>query len=156
MTERREIVEGQVLDRLHVKLLGQLAEELRLLDTVDTQVSFQIGIEFDDLWRITGLLDHEADQELFQIGRVGRTRFLRFRYRSSDGLRGYDGLRLRSDNWGGHDRCGRWCGPCRWWRRLNGRSDRRHTRWLGTRYRWRRSRCGSARHAIHARWGMLV
>ena len=69
MPQRREIVERQVLVRLHVEVFGQLAEELSLLDAVDAQVGFQVGIQLDDFGRIAGLLDHEVDQELFQFSR---------------------------------------------------------------------------------------
>ena len=67
MTQRREVVERHVLGRLHVEVLGQLAEQLRLLDAVDAQIRFQIGVELDHFRRIAGLLDHEVDQELFQL-----------------------------------------------------------------------------------------
>ncbi len=70
MTQRGEVIQRHVFIGLHVEVLGQLAEELGLLDAVDAQVGFQIGVELDHFGRIAGLLDHEVDHELFQLGRI--------------------------------------------------------------------------------------
>ena len=67
MPERGKIIEGEIFTRRNVEILAQLAEQLGLLNAVDAEVRFQVGIEFHDLRRIAGLLDDEADQELFQI-----------------------------------------------------------------------------------------
>ncbi len=76
VSERRKIIERDVLARRDVEILAQLAEQLGLLDTVDAQVGLQVGIQLDDLRRIAGLLDNELDKELFQVlaGRKGGCR----------------------------------------------------------------------------------
>ena len=79
--QRGKVVERQSSARLHrrpqgtdVEILLQLAEELSLLDAVDAQVGFQIGVQIDDFGRIAGLLDDEVDQERFQLGGTGAGR----------------------------------------------------------------------------------
>ncbi len=42
--ERRKIIQSEVFTRRNVEILAQLAEELGLLDAVDAQVGFQIGV----------------------------------------------------------------------------------------------------------------
>ncbi len=54
-----------------VEVLLQLAEQLGLFDAVDAQVRFQIGIQVDHFGRIAGLLDHEVDQERFELAALG-------------------------------------------------------------------------------------
>ncbi len=53
--------------RRDVEVFLQLAEHLGLLDAVDAQVGFQIGVQLDDFGRIAGLLDDEVHQELLQL-----------------------------------------------------------------------------------------
>src|SRR5258707_600801 len=69
-----EVIERQVRLRRQMKSLAQLAEELRLLDAVDSQVRFQIGVQVDDLRRVARLLDHEVHQKLRKVDSVGRGR----------------------------------------------------------------------------------
>ncbi len=82
--KRGEVVERQRSTRgvggqgTDVEVFLQFTEELGLLDAVDAQVSFQIGIQVDDFGRIAGLFDDEVDQESFQfdglLGGVARGR----------------------------------------------------------------------------------
>ncbi len=69
--DRAEIVQRQVLQIarqvLQVVVLSEFADELRLLDAVDPQVGFEIGIQFDHLGRVTGLIHHEVDHERRQF-----------------------------------------------------------------------------------------
>ena len=66
--EGGKIIQGQVIGRRYVEVLLQFSKELRFFDTVDPQISFEVGIEFDDFLGIAGLLDDEVDQERFQLG----------------------------------------------------------------------------------------
>ena len=129
MTQRREIVERHVLGRLHVEIFGQLTEQLGLLDAVDPQVRFQVGVELDHFRRIAGLLDHEVDQELLQLGRIEARWAAVARMRG--GRRGLRGRGLPGRRSGGRRRRLR-CSK-RW--RRGGRR-----RWLGSQRTLRR-RC---------------
>ncbi len=77
MTQRREVVEREIVSRREVEVLLQLAKELRLPDAVDAQIGLEIGVEFDHLRRITRLLDNEVDEKRFQLRRVS-TRSCRY------------------------------------------------------------------------------
>ena len=86
----REIVERQVVDTAapRSKYSLQLAEELGLLNAVDAQVGFEIGVQLDDFGRIAGLLDDEIDQERFElrdVGAAGEMAAVLSADRSSDG-----------------------------------------------------------------------
>ena len=72
MTERAEVVERHARIGAQPIPLTDLAEELRFADAVDPQIPLEIRIQFDDLARIPGLLDHEADHERFQLRRRSR------------------------------------------------------------------------------------
>ena len=82
MPQRGKVVEREVppsappAPGADVEILLQLAKQLGLLDAVDSQIGFQIGIELDHFGRIARLLDHEVDQKRFQFGRAlsGRCR----------------------------------------------------------------------------------
>ena len=70
MSQCGEVIEREVFRRGDVEVFLQLAEQLGLLDAVDSQVGLQIGIKLDNLGWIAGLLDDEADEEGFQLGRI--------------------------------------------------------------------------------------
>ena len=58
-----EIVQRKVfirhIDR-NLELLSKFAHHLGLLDAVDAQVRLQVGVHFDDVFRVAGLFDNEA------------------------------------------------------------------------------------------------
>ena len=61
LQSRRITVELLMASARHIPIIRQLAKELGFLDTVDSQVGLQVGIEFHHFWRIAGLLDYEVD-----------------------------------------------------------------------------------------------
>ena len=67
MGQGGKIVQRKIVPGGDLKLLADFAEELRLLDTVDSQVGFQVGVHFDKVFRISGLLDDEPHQKLPEL-----------------------------------------------------------------------------------------
>ena len=65
-----KVIQGQVFGWLHVEVLAQLTEQVRLVDAVCTQLGLQVDIKLDDLGRIAGVLDYEIHQERLQLGGV--------------------------------------------------------------------------------------
>ncbi len=55
-------------------MFTHFAEHLRLLDAVDPQIGFQIGVEIDHVFGIPGLFDDEVDQKLLKRGGINRGR----------------------------------------------------------------------------------
>ena len=49
------------------KCFCDFPQKLRLANAVDTQVRFQIGIQFHQFRRITGLFDHIVQHKRFQF-----------------------------------------------------------------------------------------
>ncbi len=61
--------------RRELEHLAQFAEQLSLLNRIDTQICFQVSIQLDDLRWITSLLDNKVDQELRQL-RLGKRQLI--------------------------------------------------------------------------------
>ena len=81
MCKRGEVVQRQVVARSDAEVSTHLAKKLSLLDAVDAQVAFQVGVQLDDLFRITGLLDDEVDEHALDFSRtIVRYWFRRCRY----------------------------------------------------------------------------
>ena len=67
MPQRREVVERDaIFDREPIPL-ADFAEELRLANAVDAEVSFEVGVELHDLGRVARLFDHELDEEGLEL-----------------------------------------------------------------------------------------
>ena len=76
VTQRGKLVERHAVVCCQAVFLPDLPEELRLADAVDPKVRLQIRVQFHDLPRISRLLHHEVDQEVFDLG--GRRSFFRW------------------------------------------------------------------------------
>ena len=71
MPQRGEIIQRHPFRSLHVEVLGQFTKQLRLLDAVDPQLRFEVGVQLDDFLGIAGMFDDKVDQEGLQfVGRV--------------------------------------------------------------------------------------
>jgi len=78
VSQCRKIVERQIFGHLNLEVLGQLAEQLSFLNTVDAEVGLEIDIQFDHLGRVAGLFDDKIDQKRLQFRitlRPGSCRF---------------------------------------------------------------------------------
>ena len=95
--ERGEVVERHAVLGLEPVSLAHFTEQLRLADAVDPQVGLEVGIELDDLRRIARLLDHELDQKLLDLRRVGWVRGLGGWFRGCRGRRRGDSRHRRRD-----------------------------------------------------------
>ena len=74
MSQGGKIVQRQVVTGRDVKIFLQLTKELRFLDAIDSQVGFEVCVQFDDVGWIAGLLDNEIDEKRFQfVGICGRS-----------------------------------------------------------------------------------
>ncbi len=107
VTQRRKLIEREIFARRDVEVLLQFAEQLCLLDRIDPQVRFQVGIELDHFGRVSGLLDDEVHHETLEIGRIGSGSNRRVRRRRRG--RGYRRRRLSNRRRLRHRRCNDWC-----------------------------------------------
>ena len=67
MAEGAEVIQRHAGVSRQPVALADLAEQLRLADAVDPQITLKIGIELHDLLRIARLIDHEVDEESLQL-----------------------------------------------------------------------------------------
>src|SRR5215510_6812692 len=97
MPQRRKVVERKVAARLKLQSFTDLSKQLCLLDAVDAQIAFQVGIQFHHLRRIAGLFDDKVDQDIHPL------------FLTAGGKRGWDWSWWRCRGW-----CRGRCGQSGW------------------------------------------